>query len=211
MSARLGHYNAQKQSADFLSSSHSWRRHPRPRLWWWTRFPGLRHQTGHCQVHRTLNRLASLCLWSQDRCNNTATYTPSIHETAQTGTAAWESRFTNQCKSPKKETIAPLTHVSPHRSPTTKSTLMSTPRTSSSRPSLPTTAHSLSPITAGWNPRSSVVKVPVPGTRSLTVKQFATSTTIRSFIMLHPRLLYFASLLESTTEIGLLSLCLFDG
>lgn len=58
--------------------------------------------------------------------------------------------------------------LSLHRSPTTRSTSMSTARTSSSRPWSPTTAPFSSPTTAAWSPRSSVVQVHAPGTRSLT-------------------------------------------
>lgn len=60
-----------------------------------------------------------------------------------------------------------------NRSPTTRSTLMSTPRTSSSRPSSNTTAHSSSPTTGGASPRSSEVQVPAPGTRSLTDRRWS--------------------------------------
>ena len=57
-------------------------------------------------------------------------------------------------------------------SPTTRSTSMSTPRTSWSRLLLSTTAHSWLPTTAVPSPRSSVVAVPAPVTRSPTVKFF---------------------------------------
>merc|ERR1712113_981324 len=50
----------------------------------------------------------------------------------------------------------------------TRSTSTSTARTSSSRLSSPTTVPSSLPTTAVWSPRSSVVLVPVPGTRSPT-------------------------------------------
>merc|ERR1712113_1298993 len=50
----------------------------------------------------------------------------------------------------------------------TRSTSTSTARTSSSRLSSPTTVPSSSLTTAVWSPRSSVVLVPVPGTRSPT-------------------------------------------
>lgn len=72
---------------------------------------------------------------------------------------------------PRKSTPSakPLPNPS---SPTTKSTSTSTPRTSSSRPSSSTTAHCSLPTTGGASPRSLVVQVPAPGTRSLTVKRF---------------------------------------
>lgn len=68
----------------------------------------------------------------------------------------------------------PSVRLSPSpSSPTTRSTLTSTPRTSSSRLSPSTTAPCSLPTTVVPSPRSSVVAVPVPATRSPTVKFLA--------------------------------------
>merc|ERR1712000_118256 len=65
----------------------------------------------------------------------------------------------------------PSARLSPSpSSPTTRSSSMSTPRTCSSRLSSSSTVPSSSPTTAGASPRSSVVRVPGPASRSLTVK-----------------------------------------
>ena len=142
-------------------SLHSQRRHPRPRFRWWPRLPGLRHPSGHCQVARTSSRICHSSARGRCRLSAIARHRPvGRGGTDQTATAAAAA-------------AAPSANQSPRRLPTTKSTSTSTARTSSSRPSSPTTAHSSSPITAKWSPRSSVVKVPAPDTRSLTVKQFA--------------------------------------
>lgn len=157
------------------TSTHSWCRHPRSRLWWWSRFPGLRHPSSHCQVHRTSIPLHECKpLSQQQRTHHQATSTTN-----------------------------PLSH----RSPTTRSSSMSTARTSSSRLSSLTTAHSSLPTTGKWSPRSSVVRVPAPGTRSLTVKQFATtSPSLHCHSPGRRALLYLASLMGKMAEVGLLRL-----
>lgn len=92
---------------------------------------------------------------------------------------------------PRRST--PSARPSPSRSsPTTRSTLMSTPRTSSSRLLSSMTAPCSLPTTVAPSPRSSVVPVPVPASRSPTVKRssfvhYICSKWRKGFFSLHSK------------------------